>query len=70
MASRVTSDSISLISSEAAEADAVTKLFGAGLLSRGAALRRLGYTPDEISEIESDVTREATIKALMSSDAA
>ena len=57
-------------SSEAAEADAVTKLFGAGLLSRGAALRRLGYTPDEISEIEADVAREATIKALMSGDAA
>ncbi|QZT54607.1 phage portal protein [Mycolicibacterium austroafricanum] len=37
--------------SVAAEADAVTKLFAAGLLPASYALRRLGYSDDEVAEI-------------------
>lgn len=52
-------------SSEAAEADAVVKLYGSGLLSRSAALRRLGYSPNEIASIETDAAREAVQKQLL-----
>lgn len=37
--------------SVAQEADAVTKLFGAGLLPASYALKRLGYSDDEVAEI-------------------
>lgn len=51
-------------SSEAAEADAVSKLVGTGLLSKSAALRKLGYSPDEISQIERDTARESAMRSL------
>lgn len=38
--------------SQAQEADAVTKLFGAGLISASYALRMLGYTADEVADIQ------------------
>lgn len=37
--------------SVAQEADAIVKLFQAGILPQRAALKKLGYTPDEIAEI-------------------
>lgn len=45
--------------SVAQDADATVKLYSAGLLSRGAALARLGYSEDEISAIRADVRAEA-----------
>lgn len=41
--------------SMAQEADAAVKLFEVGLLSRGFTLRKLGYSDDEILEIEAEV---------------
>jgi hypothetical protein len=43
-------------SSEAQAADAVVKLYQAGLLPRSTALRRLGYTDQEIEAIRADTT--------------
>jgi hypothetical protein len=43
----------------AAESDAVTKLFAAGLLPASYALQRLGYTDDEIAEIRTARRTEA-----------
>jgi hypothetical protein len=43
-------------SSEAQAADAVVKLYQAGLLPRSTALRRLGYTDQEIEAIRVDTT--------------
>ncbi|MBO1755707.1 phage portal protein [Allobranchiibius sp. CTAmp26] len=54
-------------SSEAAEADSIVKLRGAGLLSRAAALRRLGYAPEEIAEIQRDAASEAVYASLAAS---
>ena len=45
--------------SVAQEADAVTKLFAAGLLPASYALQRLGYTDDEIAEIRTARRTEA-----------
>lgn len=45
--------------STAQEADAVVKLFAAGLLPASYALRRLGYTADEIDAIRADRSRDA-----------
>ena len=45
--------------SVAQEADAVVKLFGAGLLPASYALKRLGYSQDEITEIRSARRGEA-----------
>lgn len=44
--------------SVAQEADAVVKLFGAGLLPASFALARLGYTADDIASIEAERERE------------
>ena len=43
----------------AQEADAVVKLFTAGLLPASAALERLGYTEDQISRIRDSRRAEA-----------
>ena len=45
--------------SAAQEADAVVKLFAAGLLPASYALRRLGYTADEVDAIRADRSRDA-----------
>lgn len=45
--------------SMAQEADAVTKLYVAGLLPASAALSKLGYTADEIAQIRADRRAEA-----------
>jgi len=45
--------------SVAAEADAVTKLFAAGLLPASYALKRLGYSDDEVTEIRTARRSEA-----------
>lgn len=45
--------------SVAAEADAVTKLYAAGLLPSTAALARLGYSEDEIASIRDARRAEA-----------
>lgn len=45
-------------SSDAQAADAVTKLYQAGLLPRSAALRKLGYTDEEIDAIREDETND------------
>lgn len=45
--------------SEAQEADAVTKLFSAGLLPASYALKKLGYNDAEIDEIHAARTRDA-----------
>jgi len=45
--------------SVAQEADAIVKLYGAGLLPASAALARLGYSTDEISEIRNARRAEA-----------
>ena len=49
--------------SVAAEADAVTKLFQSGLLSRSGALRKLGYSEDEIQQELYDSQRDALASA-------
>lgn len=46
--------------SVAQEADAIVKLFGAGLLPASTALRRLGYSEDEIRTIGLERSRDAT----------
>ena len=43
----------------AQEADAVTKLFAAGLLPQAFALKRLGYSDDDIAEIRTARRAEA-----------
>ncbi|WP_418002161.1 phage portal protein [Mycobacterium sp. PDNC021] len=40
--------------SDAADADAVTKLFQAGIISRAESLRRLGYTEDQIQLVSTE----------------
>ncbi|MEJ7690808.1 MAG: phage portal protein [Nocardioidaceae bacterium] len=45
--------------SVAQEADAVVKLYGAGLLPASYALQRLGYTADEVTEIRTARRTEA-----------
>ena len=45
--------------SVAQEADAITKLYGAGLLPASYALKRLGYTDDEISDIHAARTKDS-----------
>jgi hypothetical protein len=45
-------------SSDAQAADAVTKLYQTGLLPRSAALRKLGYTDEEIDAIREDDTND------------
>ena len=45
--------------SVAQEADAVTKLFAAGLLPSSYALKKLGYSDDEIAEIRAARRTEA-----------
>ncbi|BBZ04885.1 hypothetical protein MCHIJ_43220 [Mycolicibacterium chitae] len=45
--------------SEAQAADAVTKLFGAGLLPASYALKRLGYTDEQVAEIRAARRAEA-----------
>jgi hypothetical protein len=45
-------------SSDSQAADAVVKLFQAGLLGRSASLRRLGYTDEEITAIREDETND------------
>lgn len=50
--------------SEAQASDAATKLFGAGLLSRRAALERLGYAATDVEQIERDAAREAALRSI------
>ncbi|MFD3038357.1 phage portal protein [Mycolicibacterium senegalense] len=45
--------------SVAQEADAITKLYSAGLLPASYALKRLGYTDDEISDIHAARTKDS-----------
>lgn len=45
-------------SSTGAEADAVTKLVAAGILSKSGALRRLGYSEDQITQERADTERD------------
>lgn len=47
--------------SMAQEADAAVKLFEVGLLSRAFTLRKLGYSDDEILEIEAEIRYDALI---------
>ncbi len=47
-------------SSDAQAADAVTKLYQVGLLPRSAALRKLGYSDQEIAAIRADTTDDVT----------
>ncbi len=49
--------------STGAEADAVTKLVQAGILSKSGALRRLGYSEDEIDRERVDAERDAEATA-------
>lgn len=50
-------------SSQAQEADSVVKLFQAGLLPASYALRRLGYTDDEITLIRADIEADGNAKS-------
>lgn len=50
--------------SEAQAADAATKLFTTGLLSREAALQRLGYAAEDIATIERAASREAALRSI------
>lgn len=50
--------------SEAQAADAATKLFTTGLLSREAALQRLGYAAEDIAAIEKAASREAALRSI------
>lgn len=47
--------------SQAQESDAAVKLFQAGILSRTAVLRRLGYSDEQIAEELANVTRDAKL---------
>lgn len=51
--------------SMAAETDAVTKLVAAGILSKSGALRRLGYTVEEIAEMASERANEEQNESAM-----
>lgn len=48
--------------SEAQEADAAAKLYGAGLLSRAGTLARLGYSPSEIAQEARAAAGEAVVR--------
>jgi hypothetical protein len=50
-------------SSQAQEADSTVKLFQAGLLPASYALRKLGYTDDEIEQIRADIAADGDAKA-------
>jgi len=45
--------------SQAAEADAATKLFQTGLVSRSEALRRMGYTETQVDQVRAEMRAEA-----------